>query len=42
MPGTGETAENLYLRTHTFNKNQSRASGQTAPFGYTPETYYKK
>ncbi len=42
MPGTGETAENLYLRTHTFNKNQSRASGQTAPFSYTPETYYKK
>jgi cytochrome c553 len=40
MPGTGKTAENLYVRTHTFNKNQSRP---TVPTDYDlgkPE-YYK-
>lgn len=26
MPGTGKTADNLYLRTHTFIKDQSRPS----------------
>ena len=42
MPGTGKTADNLYVRTHTFLKNQSRPSGQTVPSGYYPELYYKK
>jgi len=42
MPGTGKTADNLYVRTHTFLKNQSRPSGQTVPYGYNPELYYKK
>jgi len=30
MPGTGKTADNLYLRTHTFLKDQSRPSKPTA------------
>jgi hypothetical protein len=30
MPGTGKTADNLFLRTHTFNKNQTRPGGPTA------------
>jgi hypothetical protein len=30
MPATGRTAENLFVRTHTFNKNQSRLGGPTA------------
>jgi hypothetical protein len=42
MPATGKTANNLYLRTHTFNKNQSRPSGKTSPFGYSPDLYYQK
>jgi len=42
MPGTGKTADNLYVKTHTFLKNQSRPSGQTVPSGYNPELYYKK
>jgi cytochrome c553 len=41
MPGTGKTAENLYVRTHTFLKNQSRPSGKTVPSGYYPEIYKK-
>lgn len=31
MPGTGGTAKNLTVRTHTFIKNQSRPSRPTAP-----------
>ena len=42
MPGTGKTADNLYVRTHTFLKNQSRPSGQTIPSGFYPELHYKK
>jgi cytochrome c5 len=30
MPGTGKTADNLFVRTHTFNKNQTRPGGPTA------------
>ena len=41
MPGTGKTADNLYVRTHTFLKNQSRPGGQTVPSGYYPEIYKK-
>jgi hypothetical protein len=39
MPGTGQTVNDLFLRTHTFNKNQSRPA-QTTATG-EPE-YYKK
>ncbi|HWI13345.1 MAG TPA: multiheme c-type cytochrome [Burkholderiales bacterium] len=40
MPGTGSTVQNLFVRTHTFNKNQSRASKGMTVSG-EPE-YYKK
>ncbi len=30
MPATGKTADNLFVRTHTFNKNQTRPGGPTA------------
>ena len=30
MPGTGQTAGQLFVRTHTFNPNQARAGGMTA------------
>jgi hypothetical protein len=40
MPGTGKTADNLYLRTHTFYKGQSRPGGPTV--SGTPEYYFKK
>jgi hypothetical protein len=39
MPGTGGTVKNLFVRTHTFNKNQTRPGGPTAKG--EPE-YYKK
>ena len=39
MPGTGQTAAGLFMRAHTFNKNQTRAP-QTTATG-EPE-YYKK
>ena len=39
MPGTGQTVNDLFVRTHTFNKNQSRPA-QTTATG-EPE-YYKK
>lgn len=39
MPGTGGTAKNLTVRTHTFLKGQSRASKPTA--SGTPELYKK-
>lgn len=29
MPGTGKTVDNLYVRSHTFIKNQSRPGGPT-------------
>ena len=40
MPGTGKTADNLYLRTHTFYKGQSRPGGPTVTG--TPEYYFRK
>ncbi len=40
MPGTGKTADNLYVRTHTFYKGQSRAGGPTA--SGAPEYHFKK
>lgn len=40
MPGTGQTVNDLFVRTHTFNKNQSRAP-QTTVSG-APEYYNKK
>ena len=40
MPGTGQTVNDLFVRTHTFNKNQSRAP-QTTTTG-EPEYYDKK
>ncbi|MDD5285512.1 MAG: multiheme c-type cytochrome [Desulfuromonadaceae bacterium] len=30
MPGTGGTVKNLFVRTHTFNKKQTRPGGPTA------------
>jgi len=30
MPGTGQTAAGLFIRTHTFNKGQARAPALTA------------
>jgi hypothetical protein len=38
MPGTGKTADNLFVRSHTFNKNQGRTGGPTA----TGEPEYNK
>jgi Cytochrome c554 and c-prime len=40
MPGTGQTALNLFVRTHTFNKNESRPPKPTA--SGEPEYFYKK
>ena len=40
MPGTGQTVNDLFVRTHTFNKNQSRPA-QTTATG-EPEYYSKK
>ncbi len=39
MPGTGSTAAGLFIRTHTFNKNQSRAPQTTAD---VEPVYYKQ
>ncbi len=39
MPGTGQTAKDLFMRTHTFNKDQARASGPTAK---DEPVYFKK
>ena len=39
MPGTGQTATGLFVRTHTFNKNQARPQALTASPG---EPEYKK
>lgn len=40
MPGTGTTVQNLTLRTHTFNKKQTRTTIGTVATG-EPE-YFKK
>jgi nitrate/TMAO reductase-like tetraheme cytochrome c subunit len=39
MPATGRTADNLFMRSHTFNKNQNRPGGPTA--SGAPVYYYK-
>lgn len=40
MPGTGQTAAGLFVRTHTFNKDQARPKALTA--SGEPEFFYKK
>lgn len=39
MPGTGQTAQGLFMRTHTFNKDQARPPQTTAK---DDPVYYKK
>jgi nitrate/TMAO reductase-like tetraheme cytochrome c subunit len=39
MPGTGQTALQLFVRTHTFNPNQARAGGMTAD-GLPPPGFF--
>lgn len=39
MPGTASTAQNLFVRTHTFNPNQARKTGPTIPAN-APEPAY--
>jgi len=39
MPGTAQTAQNLFVRTHTFNPAQARKSGPTVS-AVTPEPAY--
>jgi predicted CXXCH cytochrome family protein len=41
MPGTAQTAQNLFIRTHTFNPNNPRKGGPTVPVG-APEPAYRK
>jgi len=40
MPGLGQTAVGLFMKTHTFNKDQDRPSGLTG--SGEPEYFYKK
>lgn len=42
MPGTAQTALQLFVRTHTFNAQQARAGGMTADKLPAPEFYYRK
>lgn len=42
MPGTAQTAQNLFVRTHTFNKDQARKSGPTVPAGAPEPAYVKR
>ena len=42
MPGTGSTAQNLFVRSHTFNPNNPRKGGPTATGLPEPQYYYKK
>jgi hypothetical protein len=39
VPATGRTADNLFMRSHAFNKNQNRPGGPTA--SGQPTYYYK-
>lgn len=41
MPGTAQTAQNLFIRTHAFNPNSTRKGGPTVPEG-EPEPAYRK
>ena len=42
MPGLASTASNLFVRSHTFNKNQDRPGGPTATNKAEPAHYYAK
>lgn len=42
MPGTAQTAGQLFVRTHTFNPKQARAGGMTADKLPPPEFFYRK
>jgi nitrate/TMAO reductase-like tetraheme cytochrome c subunit len=42
MPGLASTAQNLFVRSHTFTKNQDRPSGPTATGMKEPAYYYAK
>jgi nitrate/TMAO reductase-like tetraheme cytochrome c subunit len=42
MPGLASTASNLFVRSHTFNKNQDRPSGPTATNKAEPAHYYPR
>ncbi|MFZ5625835.1 MAG: cytochrome c3 family protein [Bacillota bacterium] len=40
MPGTGKTAENLYVRTHTFKKGQDRLDKGMSVYGLPEPIYF--
>jgi hypothetical protein len=42
MPGTGQTAGQLFVRTHTFNPNQARPGGMTADKLPPPTFFYAR
>lgn len=42
MPGTASTAQNLFVRTHTFNPASTRKGGPTATGAPEPAYYHKK
>jgi predicted CXXCH cytochrome family protein len=42
MPGLASTAQNLFVRSHTFNAKQDRKGGPTAGGMPEPAYYYKR
>lgn len=42
MPGTGKTADNLFVRTHTFILDQARPDAGKTSYGIEQEYYFKK
>lgn len=42
MPGLGKTANNLYVRTHTFIADQTREDAGKTAYGIEQEYYFKK
>jgi hypothetical protein len=40
MPGTGQTAQQLFVRTHTFNPKQARPGSMTADKLAPPSFFY--
>ena len=42
MPGLASTAQNLFVRSHTFNKNQDRQGGPTKTGMGEPAYYYPR
>ncbi len=42
MPGLASTAQNLFVRSHTFNKNQDRQGGPTKTGLPEPAYYYPR